>query len=501
MAANTDSSCFSKYSDDSFNTHHLPSTSTAPLSNKLDKKNSQGLLVGPSDCRRLGAQLRPHIFSRLFHLDTYRCAGLVSKDLSEIGGHQVLNFGEAALELEDGDLSLIHIGCDNTVSGLVSGYHSATEGIERNRVRNLIQLADRDEMEGYVKRRSGQTSPLAYVLAPKGSYSGSDLSFFGLRLPEPSVLEEDQEEHLVYCTGEASFVGVSGHNAEKFLTERGVNCEQMPCGLAVLPRLCGKQLGNNRKLSPAIKNLRDRFGKGWIAVEVSDIPERQENDFATAVSSLAAAKGWGIVIYSAKSIGSVPETTRNKWNLLLGSIGEAVWFDSDNIWDITRMIGNASFYVGSCLDSRIIASSFCVPRINTPRADHRNVDYCSVWELESLPAVLSDEPELWASEMDTACNVDRSLLQEHAEATARAFFEGFSKACEKTELSPRLFAGETIDHHQAVAHGQKIAADWMKTAEDRKRFAKLNQGRDFSKSKPTVKDGVKKVVQKFKSGS
>lgn len=480
-----------------FSPHHFPDTATTPNSNSIDGAPAHGLLVGPSDCRRLGAQLRPHIFSRVFHLDTYRCAGLVSKDLTGIGGHNVINFGEAALEFETGDLSLIHLGCDSTVTGLVSGYHRATEGAEEGRVRSLIQVADRKEMVSYVKRRSGQTSPLAYVLAPKGCYTGSDLSFFGLRLPEPSVLEDNQEEHLVYCTGEASFVGVSGKNAEQFLSDRGVACVQMPCGLAVLPRLCGKQLGAGKKESKPIQNLRDRFGKGWIAVEIGDIPERQEAQFAQAASSLAASKGWGLAVYSAKTLGHESEAVKSEWIDRLGCVGEAVWFDSDNIWDIARMIGNSKLYIGSCLDSRIIAGAFCVPRINTPRADRRNVDYCSVWEADEIAAVLGDNSENWASEMNDAVNVDMSILQEHAEATADAFFEGISVACQQTSLSPRLFAGKQVDHLQGIVHGRKIAADWMQTESDRKRFSKLNRNPGFDGSKPSVADEVKNAVKKL----
>jgi hypothetical protein len=135
------------------------------------------------------------------------------------------------------------------------------------------------------------------------------------------------------------------------------------------------------------------------------------------------------------------------------------------------------------LDSRIIASAFCVPRINTPRADLRNSDYCEIWEESSLAVELGDNSSDWGRELNHAVNADLSLLQEQTEAPAMAFFEGSRKACESTNLSPRLFAGETIDHLQALVYGKRIAEDWMKTAGDRKRFAKLNRAGNFSGGK------------------
>ncbi|MDF1812791.1 MAG: hypothetical protein P1V20_11275 [Verrucomicrobiales bacterium] len=497
MAETSYTSHFFASDGEAFNRHHTESTSSAADLNRLGGGAARGLLVGALDCRRLGTQLRPHIFSRLFNLESYRCAGLVSKDLSKIGGHNVLNFGEAALEMEAKGANVIHLGCDSTVTGLVSGYHRASEGDEENRLMSLMQVTARNEMENYIKRRSGQTSPLAYVLAPNGCYKGSNLSFFGLRLPEPSVLEEDQEEHLTYCAGEATFVGVSGKNAEDFLTDRGVACEQMPCGLSVLPRLCGKPLSKVKKKSAAYSRLKERFGKGWIAVEISDIPERQEIDFANAVSALAVSKGLGIAVYSSRSIGRDAVGRQLKWEALLGETAEVMWFGDSDIWEIAYMIGNAKFYVGSCLDSRIIAGAFCVPRINTPRADRRNVDYCSVWEAESIQDVLGEDQSAWVSEMNRAMEVSPSTLQRHAEATAEAFFSSISIACRQTTLTTRLFAGEKPDHFGAVLHGQKIASDWMKTPEDRSRFSKLNKSNRSGEAAPSVRDEVKKVVKKF----
>ena len=458
--------------------HHLPRRSVDPYARSADRPQQSALLIGPSDFLTLGDQLRPHVVSRLFDFDAFRCAGLVSKDLTRIGGHRVLNFGEAALELEGTAPTLIHLGGDHLLSGLVSGYHRAVEGRERGLFVSLVQVAAREEMLGYVRRRTGQNSCLGYVMANQGCFSGSDSVFLGTRIPEPTVLEDDEQSHFLDCTRQSSFVGVSGEGGFSFLERHGVECREMPCVLSALPRVCSRLLKRNEE-GANLKAIRNRFGKGWIMVEVSNVPERHEKNFAEMVSSFSALRGWGIVAYSTKISDNLQRSMQSKWEALLGQFGNAVWLESENIWEITNCLAGASCYLGSCLDSRILAGAFGIPRINLPVTGSRIADYCKIWD-PGMDATLGTDADEWGNELNRAVLVDPSELQAMIARTGDAFFSGLNQISEKTRLTRRVFARDANGHLQAVVRGKQIAGDWFASRRNRERFERLNPGRKDS---------------------
>lgn len=478
--------------------HHLPQRSVDPYARSVDRPEQTAILVGPSDFLTLGDQLRPHVVSRLFDFDSFRCAGLVSKDLTGIGGHRVLNFGEAALELEGTTPTLIHLGGDHLLSGLISGYHRAVEARDRECFVSLVQVAAREEMLGYVRRRTGQNSCLGYVISNQGCFTGSESVFLGTRIPEPTVLEDDEQSHFLDCSMRSSFVGASGEGAYGFLQEHGVESREMPCVLSALPRVCSRLLKRNQD-GDKLKAVRNRFGKGWMMVEVSNVPERLEKDFAEMVSSFSALRGWGIVIYSTKISGNFQTSMQGKWEELLGQFGNAVWFDSKNIWEITNCLAGASCYLGSCLDSRILAGAFGIPRINTPVADSRIADYCRVWD-KGMETTLGTDADEWGDELNRAVLVDPSELQATVARTGDAFFSGLNEMSERTRLTRRVFARDANGHFQAVVRGKQIASDWFASRKNRERFERLNPGRKKS-GKVTTKEDVSSAISREKPSS
>ena len=407
----------------------------------------QAILIGGGDQEGLGDLLRPHVYSRLFDFDTYRCAGLVSKNMTNRGAHDVINFGEAALEMGGAPLSLIHLGSDTLLSGLLSSYHRAAEGDESQNFVNLFQMAAREELVGYVQRRSGQTSSVAYVLSPKGIFSNSDVMFFSLRLPEPSILEEAQEEHIMHCAGESRFFGVSGKSAEQFFSDRGIACEQMPCSLTFIPTLCNHLVGQP---CAAIKELNQNYGNGWVALEVSEVPEDQEQALVEAVESLCREKQWGIVLYSSRKLN---QDKINHWTSLFE---QATWFNSGNIWHQVQMLSKSKCYIGSCLDSRILACAYGIPRVNTLRNDRKISDYCSVWELDSLPDTLSIERDQWAKQLLEIVDHDQKSLREFSMTTKHAFLKSIGKAVDQSKLTRRIFTCDNIEHFETVVQNKSM---------------------------------------------
>ena len=281
--------------------HHLPGLGwVAPLTevNEMTSVSQEALLVGASDQYRLGDLLMPHVLTRLINFSRLRCAGLVTADLTAVGGHSVRNYGECVLEMRGAQLNLVHFGGMDISIGLVEGYQSAAGGEEAQRFESLAMFGGRDELNNYVRRRSGQLGDFAYLLAPEGEFYGAGLSFHAIGLPDPGKLDESAKNNLLAVLRQAQFVGVRDENGANFLEAEGIEVERMPCGLSVLPQVCARQLREARD-SASLDAIRHRFPNGWIAVEVSGVSEKDFERMTAALREVCDRDGLGLVFFEA----------------------------------------------------------------------------------------------------------------------------------------------------------------------------------------------------------
>jgi len=181
--------------------HHHPGLGwVAPLSevNEMTSVAHEALLVGAADRYRLGDLLMPHVLTRLVNFSRLRCAGLVTADLTRVGGHVVRNYGESVLEMHGANLKLIHYGGADLSVGLGEGYQAAADEEESERFESLSMISDREALDNYVRRRTGQLGDFAYVLAPEGEFYGAGLSFHCRRYsPTPTVSTIGQKSSLL----------------------------------------------------------------------------------------------------------------------------------------------------------------------------------------------------------------------------------------------------------------------------------------------------------------
>ncbi len=420
-------------------------------SRRPGKGQKHGLLVGASDHRRMGDLLRPHVYQALTQFDKLSCLGLVSKDLSPIGGHCVKNYGEAVWDVsESEEMCLVHMGGSSMLSGLVSSFHQAVEGGDHGQFTTIVQMAARDEMEKYVRRRSGQTASLAYVLSAEGCYAGAESVFFGVRLPEPSILEEEQEEHLVFCLGEAAFAGVSGSRAESFFSNRGIAVQQMPCELVAIQALCSEQIEAGRESLCYDKVVSQASTtQGWMLLEVGDIPESMIAPVAKAAQEMAAAQGLSIVLCSAKGIGEGAVYTQQQWQ---SALPDGIWADNNSLWPLVALVSDAELTLSGCLDTRILASSCGKAAINLPCLDRRVTDYCDVWE--TSPATLSENTSKWSQELTHLLATPTANLEATQVQNLDAFFHAFAAATDKSSVCASQAAEEKISAQTAAGNSR-----------------------------------------------
>lgn len=459
--------------------HHHPGLDwVSPLAevNEMVSMANDAILVGAAEQYRLGEMLMPHVLTRLLHFSKIRCAGLVSADHTQVGGHTVRNYGECLLEMRSSRLKLIHFGGDLLGMDLVEGYRAAADGEESERFESLAAISSRPALLEYVRRRTGQISELAYVLAPDGEFYGAGLGFHAVGLPEPGKMSAATKSELVEVLRRAQFVGVRDETGADFLESEGIAVERMPCALSVLPQVCGRQLRESRDRE-AISAMRRRFPNGWITVETSEVREEDVDRLMQALREVSDRENLGIVFFEANQVpGRERRSGLRRW---VESFPEwqAAEFGSDHLWETASLLLHSRLYCGSCLSSRIICMSGGVARINVPTGSPAVRSYSELWEHDDVPIEFSPTEE-WTEALLDALNVDLSILQQHSAWLHARYRESFDRFCRETGIEARLVPGQVMTEHQRVAEVRHHLHDeWLQDPASVRRFRLLNRSR------------------------
>lgn len=457
--------------------HHHPGLGwVTPLTevNEMTSVSHEALLVGAADRYRLGDLLMPHVLSRLINFSRLRCAGLVTADLTPVGGHSVRNYGESVLEMRGSHLKLVHFGGADLSVGLIEGYQAAADEEEAERFESLAMISGREELNNYVRRRSGQLGEFAYILAPEGEFYGAGLSFHAIGLPDPDRLGEVAKASLLATLRQAQFVGVRDENGANFLEAEGIRVERMPCGLSVLPQVCARQLREARD-SESLEAIRHRFPNGWIAVEVSAVRKTDFERMTAALREVSDGDGLGLVFFEAtKALNSNRSENLRRWVEAFPE-WQAAEFGSDNIWEVASFLLHSRLYCGSCLSSRVICMSGGVARINVPTDSAAAGSYCELWEHDSVPIEFAEDED-WAVALDEALSADLSVLQQHAAWLHRRYSESLERFCHETGMSARLIASQAETAHvRTSALSHHLHDEWLTEAGATRLFKRLNR--------------------------
>lgn len=457
--------------------HHHPGLGwVTPLTevNEMISVSHEALLIGAADRYSLGELLMPHVLTRLINFSRLRCAGLVTADLTSVGGHSVRNYGECLLEMRSSQLKLVHFGAVDISVGLIEGYLAAADGDEAERFESLAMISGKEELSNYVRRRSGQAGDFGYVITPEGEFYGAGLSFHAIGLPDPESLPEKVKASLLASLRQAQFVGVRDENGANFLEAAGIAVERMPCGLSVLPQVCARQLRECRD-SDALEATRARFPNGWIAVEVSEVRTTDFDRMTAALREVSDRTGLGLVFFEArKSISDHRPASLRRW---VESFPEwqAAEFGSDNIWEVASLLLHSRLYCGSCLSSRIICMSGGVARINIPTGSPAARSYCELWEHDSVPIEFA-EGENWSLALEEALAADLSALQQHAIWLHRRYQESLERFCRETGMQARLIAGPVeTSHAKTAALTHHLHDEWLSDSRTTHLFKRLNR--------------------------
>ena len=465
--------------------HHRPGLDwLAPVSDvkQINVASHDALLVGPADQYQIGEMLKPHVLGRVINFARFRCAGLAGIDRTTVGGHVVCNYGEGALQMGGKQLQLLHYGTASVGENLLEGYPKAVIEEEAERFESLAAIVGAEELNAYVRRRTGQLDDFAYLLAPEGEFYGARSSYHAVGLSNHDALSDKMKERLVDQMRLADFVGISDKDGADFLKSKGVDVHRMPCALSVIPQVCARQLRDSRD-SAAMDAVRDRFPNGWIAVEIGEVKSVDFEKLTAALREVSETESLGIIFFDATRQGA--SSTRQwvrafpEWN--------AASFGSDNIWEIASLLLHSRLYCGSSLDCRVISMSGGVARINVPTESNAIRSYCELWEHDDVPIEFSNNED-WKIGFDKALRVGLSALQEHAGQLHQKYFEGLAKFCEGAGLSPKMLpAGVETPHFRAIKKLHHLQDEWLS---DETSLKQVQQ--------PNRKSGIRSVGSQLK---
>jgi len=407
--------------------------------NCLEREGIEALLVGRFDGPAAGDLLMPHVISRLLHFSRLRCGSMHSGDYSRIGGHVVRNYGECALEMGEDCSRLVHVGGDILSDTLSERYPASIDEDESDRFASLLEIARPEQIEEYVRRRTGQLDDFAYVLAPRGKFSGAGLCFHAVGFPEPDRLEPGLRSRLVEMMKAARFVGIRDQIGAAFLEKQGVTVERMPCGLVVLPQVCARALRQCRG-AESLRSLHRRFPHGWIAVETPSELELAEGDrLAEALAAVSRREGCGIVFFDGNCQPDGDISHLENWAAKIPG-GRAGVFRPDSIWEVASLILHARQLCASSVEMRSIAMSGAIPRVAIPVPGEAMRSYCDLWEHFEVATALSSAGD-WEAEIASTLSFEPHRLRQHASRLHDRYFASFRLFCRETEMEPGLLPG------------------------------------------------------------
>lgn len=427
--------------------------------NQVTTPSHDALLVGPADRYEVGHMLRPHVLTRLVNFSKFRCAGLVARDLTRLGGHAVRNYGESALEMPGSRVNLVHFGGETLGLDLSTGYADALAEEERDRFESLRHISEPGALQDYVRRRTAQLDDFGYVLAAEGEFHEAPSSFHAVSLSDPDALTPSRRERLLSLLRRARFVGIRDEIGAGYLESEGIEVHRMPCSLTVLPQVCARQLRESRD-QPALEQIRTRFPNGWIAVDVAGIDAVHAPRLEAALGEVAEKERLGLVFFdSANEEESGSGRPLRRW---VESFPEwvAAAFGSKRIWDVASLLLHSRLYCGGSLDSRILCMSGGVARIQVPSEKAASRSYCELWEHDDVPIEFAPD-EKWSDALEEALAVDLSVLQQHATWLHGRYFESHACFCEATGMHPRLTSRAKTPHEKVQAELHHLHDSWL----------------------------------------
>jgi hypothetical protein len=384
------------------------------------------ILFGAFDRHNFGDLLFPHIAAALLEERQLIFAGLASRDLRAVGGHQVMAISELALQYHDRQVNILHAG------GELLTCNASEAAVMLLRPDEAWQAASSCATDAQRRMQWAQDRLGVPALVP---YSVSRKLFPEARICYAAVgganLDAlDPATHAEVCANlfAADMVSVRERRTQALLEAAGISSLLLPDPAVMVARLFGTQI-HARLHADAVAAVRNVFPAGYMAIQFSEdfSDDTTLAIIAAQLDTIADSTGYGIAFFRA---GAAPwhddlECYRRTTARMRRT---ARVFQSLDIWDICALIAGSRAYCGSSLHGRIVAGAFAVPHVTLcPPAQvdrsGKHASYASTWEVPGVP--LAVDMKGIANGIAQALAADPTVLQESSATLAEKYQESF----------------------------------------------------------------------------
>lgn len=381
------------------------------------------IVFGAFDRHNFGDLLFPHILEALTGRTDFLHAGLVSRNLRQVGGHEVHAIAELAERFRDRPVRIIHAGGELLTCG---AWEAAVMTLQPDEAKALVRRLESDapaRMAWTLKRLRLQSFapyiagralfPCAGAIA-HNAIGGAELDMVS------AAMRLEVREKLAG----ADVISVRDCRTLAHLHSFGLGAVLVPDPAVMVAELFDGRLQAHAARGEVLQ-CRQAFPNGYLALQFGFdfCDEATLAALAAELDRFAKASGCGIVMFRA---GAAP------WHDDIGVYrrlaarmrSNAVRILSSlHLWDICALLAHCSAYAGSSLHGRIVAAAYALPRITLCRSDAgsghaKHAAYVQTWERKPQHALA--EPPLLCEAMLEAMRVARNGREREQAAAAEA---------------------------------------------------------------------------------
>lgn len=353
------------------------------------------VIFGAFDRHNLGDLLFAHIAQSLLQDRQCIVTGLVHRDLTPWGGHQVISLSEAVQQTAGRRSHWVHAGgelltCSNWEAAvMLQTQADATRAIA------LYDTASPSTQNQWAQSQTGSDRLAPYVLPRDRAHSSGRWIFNAVGGVDLSLKEHEEIEEVYASLRGADFIGVRDHVTRDALQEAGLETYLLPDPAVLIRRLFQPRI-STAAYKGELTALRESLPNGYLAMQFSaDFGDDATLDqLAEQLRPFMQSSGLGVILFRA---GAAPwhDELEPYWRLQTRLPPGQVHVSQDlNIWHICALLAGSTLYCGSSLHGRIVAMAYGLPRINLRHPSQqgeisKQSAYAETWEIPGMPGCVA----------------------------------------------------------------------------------------------------------------
>ncbi len=367
------------------------------------------LVFGAFDRHNFGDLLFPHIVADMLPDQELIFAGLLERDLRNVGGHHVRALAEA---LRDRPINIVHAGGELlTCEAWQAAVMLLPAGEAERAIANLA--AHPQERQPWARSVLGMTALAPYSISRNLFPHAASIIYNGVGGVDLEHCTPAMHAEVIDNLRAATAVSVRDQVTFAHFQHAGLSASLIPDPAVMVAELFGETI-RIRAHETELSHILETFAQGYLAVQCSaDFGDPDTlATLAAQLDAVAIETGYGICFFRAGTAPWHDDLAIYQRIAARMHTPSVQIFSSTNLWDICALIAYSRGYCGSSLHGRIVATAFALPHLSIlhPRQQHcitKQAAYAATWETagpasttgiyrlaDSLSEVLQTNPAL-----------------------------------------------------------------------------------------------------------